>query len=195
MDRVRSTPWGHTCPDLLWQPGKAETAGAVAGVADFGRSRKWGYRGGPRLGFKLKAAARRDQRQCRTRDGGQCRTMRGDNARPCGGGRGVKGLSLVGHEEAPCGLGLRSEDRGSNSADGAGDHGRPPRRAQMTERNREPCAVDFCSFPSGGRYFRMTCSETGLPGQSGKGGLCVFVGVLRDFGVLRAKFCHYPEPV
>ena len=29
--------------------------GVLAGVADCGRSRKWDYRGGSRLGFKLKA--------------------------------------------------------------------------------------------------------------------------------------------
>ena len=40
------------------------------------------------------------------------------------GRKGVKGLSLVGHEKVPCGFGLRTGDR-SNTADGAGNCGKP----------------------------------------------------------------------
>ena len=40
------------------------------------------------------------------------------------GRKGVKGLSLVGHEEVPRGFGLRTGDR-SETADGAEDRGRP----------------------------------------------------------------------
>ena len=39
------------------------------------------------------------------------------------GRKGVKGLLLVGHEEVPCGFGLRTGDCG-NTANGAGDCGR-----------------------------------------------------------------------
>ena len=40
------------------------------------------------------------------------------------GRKGVKGLSLVGHDEVPHGFGLRTRDH-SVTADGAGDFGRP----------------------------------------------------------------------
>ena len=42
------------------------------------------------------------------------------------GRKGVKGLSLVGHKKVPHGFGLRIEDCGSDTADGAGDCGKPP---------------------------------------------------------------------
>ena len=32
-------------------------------------------------------------------------------------------------------------------------------------------------------------------GKVGKEGLGVFVGVLRDFGILMVTFCHYSKPV
>ena len=41
------------------------------------------------------------------------------------GRKGVKGLSLVGHEKLPRGFGLRTGDHGGDTADGAGDNGRP----------------------------------------------------------------------
>ena len=44
--------------------------------------------------------------------------------RDAAGRKGVKGLLLVGHEEVPCGFGLRTGDRG-DTADGAGNRGRP----------------------------------------------------------------------
>ena len=37
------------------------------------------------------------------------------------GRKGVKGLLLVGHEEVPCGFGLRTGDLGGETADGAGN--------------------------------------------------------------------------
>ena len=50
MEMIGSTPWGHTCPDLLWQPSK--NTGMLAGVTDCGRSQKWCCKGGLVLGFK-----------------------------------------------------------------------------------------------------------------------------------------------
>ena len=46
------------------------------------------------------------------------------------GRKGVKGLLLVGHEKVPCGFRLRTGDPG-DTADGAGNHGRPASRAQI----------------------------------------------------------------
>ena len=37
---------------------------------------------------------------------------------------------------------------------------------------------------------RLACQ-----GKGGKEGLCVFVGILRDFGFLTTTVCHYPKPV
>ena len=44
--------------------------------------------------------------------------------RDTAGRKGVKGLLLVGHEEVPCGFGLRTRDP-SDTADGVGNRGRP----------------------------------------------------------------------
>ena len=52
LERIGSTPQGHTCPELLWQPRKAGKYGTLAGVAACGRSQKWGCRGRLALGFK-----------------------------------------------------------------------------------------------------------------------------------------------
>ena len=50
---IGSTPQGHTCPDLLWQPSKAgKNTGMLAAVANCGRSQKWCGRGRLALGFK-----------------------------------------------------------------------------------------------------------------------------------------------
>ena len=103
---------GHACLELLWQPRKAENMGVLVGAAACERSRKWGYRGGSRLGYKLKAGHHVGQRLDRE-----------DNVRPHATKRG-KGLSLVGHERVPCGFGLRTGDCGGDTADGAGNLGR-----------------------------------------------------------------------
>ena len=41
------------------------------------------------------------------------------------GRKGVEGLLLVGHEKVPRGFELRTGYLGSDTADGAGNHGRP----------------------------------------------------------------------
>ena len=50
--------------------------------------------------------------------------------------KGVKGFSLVGHEKVPRGFGLRTRDP-SDTADGAGNCGRPASQARMTEKTLE----------------------------------------------------------
>ena len=52
LEKIGSLPWGHTCPDLLWQPSKAGRIGNAGGVTDCRRSRKWSCRGRLVLGFK-----------------------------------------------------------------------------------------------------------------------------------------------
>ena len=52
LEMIGSMPWGHTCPDLQWQPSKEKNVGMLAGVTDFRRSQKWGCRGRLALGFK-----------------------------------------------------------------------------------------------------------------------------------------------
>ena len=81
--------------------------GVLAGVANCGRSWKWGYGGGSRLEFKLKAGHHKVQE-----------TMQNQAGR-----KGMRALSLVGQEEMPLGFGLRTGDRG-NTDDGAGSCGR-----------------------------------------------------------------------
>ena len=69
-----------------------------------------------------------------------------------------------------------------------------PSRARMTE---EPGEVS-CRLPllledsttSDWHVLRLACQSKG-----GKEGLCVFVGVLRDFGILTVTFYHYSKPV
>ena len=98
--------------------------------------------------------------------------------------KGVKGLSLVGQEKVPHGFRLRTGDP-SDTADGAGNRGRPTSRAQITGKNRGPLeAQTSISFPET-RYSRL--------GKGGKEGLCVFVGVLRDFGILMKTLSHYSK--
>ena len=52
------------------------------------------------------------------------------------GRKGVKGLLLVGHEKVPRGFGLRTGDPG-DTADGAGNRGRPASPAWITGKNHE----------------------------------------------------------
>ena len=56
----------------------------------------------------------------------------GECRRDVWGRKGVKGLLLLGHEKMPRGFGLRTGDHGGDRADGAGNHGRPATRAQIT---------------------------------------------------------------
>ena len=52
LEKIGSTPWGHTYPDLLGSPVKLGDRGMLAGVTDCRRSWKWGCRGRLALGFK-----------------------------------------------------------------------------------------------------------------------------------------------
>ena len=87
------------------------------------------------------------------------------------GRKGVKGLSLVGHEKVPLGFGLRTGDPG-DTADGSGNQGRPASQAQITGKNWElPEPQISIPFPE--------IQYPGL-GRDGKEELCVFKG-LWDF--------------
>ena len=87
----------------------------------------------------------------------------------------MKRLLLVGQEKVPRGFGLRTGDLG-NIADDAGNCGRPASRAQITGKNWGlPEPLTSISFPEI-QYPRL--------GKGGKEGLCVFVGLLRGFGIL-----------
>ena len=90
------------------------------------------------------------------------------------GRKGVKGLLLAGQEKVP------------RSTDGAGNHGRPASQARITGKNWGlPEPQTSISFP-----------EIWYP-RLGKGweGLCVFVGVLRDFGILMKTLSHYSKSI
>ena len=95
-------------------PERLKTAEMLAGVANCGRTRKWGYRGCSRLGFKVKAGPHKGVETMQHNEGGQCEILQGR--------KGVEGLSLVSHEKVPRGFGLRTGDC-SDTADGAGDCG------------------------------------------------------------------------
>ena len=87
---------------------------------------------------------------------------------------------MVGHEKVRCDVGLGTEDPG-DTADGAENQGRLASQAWITGKNwglPEPQT----SFP-----------EIWYPGlgKAGKEGLCVFVGVLRDFGILMKTLSYY----
>ena len=82
----------------------------------------------------------------------------------------VKGLSLVGHEEVPCGFGLRTRDPG-DTADGAGDC---RRSAQLsTDYWEEPEVYPryrlLFLFPGYGTHDWLDLAKVG------KAGLCVCV--------------------
>ena len=63
LEKIRSVPWGHTCPDLLWQPSKAERIQECWQVlSDCRRSRKWGCRGRLALGFKPRCSSHTRER-------------------------------------------------------------------------------------------------------------------------------------
>ena len=88
----------------------------------------------------------------------------------------MKGLLLVDHEKVPHGFGLRTGGFGGDTADDVGNQGRPASQAWITGKNQGlPEPRTSISFPE--------IWYPG-PGRGGKEGLCVFVGVLRDFGIL-----------
>ena len=93
----------------------------------------------------------------------------------------MKGLLLVGQEKVPRRFGLRTGDPG-DTADGAENCGRPANGAGITGKNcglPEPwTSISFLEI----RYPRL--------GKARKEGLCVFVGVLRDFGILMKALSH-----
>ena len=99
------------------------------------------------------------------------------------GRKGVKGLLLVSHEKVPCGFGLRTGDCGGYTADGAGNRARTASWVQITRKNQQ------LPEPQTSIYF----PEIRYPwlGKGGKERLCVFVGVLRDFGILTKILSHY----
>ena len=82
----------------------------------------------------------------------------------------------------PRGFGLRTGDPG-DTAVGAGNPGRSASQAQITGKNRElPEPWTFISFPEI-QYPRLV--------RGGKEGLYVFVGILRDIGILMKILSHY----
>ena len=137
LEMVGSTPWGHTCPDLLWQPRKAgKNTGMLAGVANCG-SQKWGCRGRLAPGFKPRLGSHDKKNhmalglplpcslgswkaRCSC-DAELSLSSLEECRRNAEERKGVKGLLLVCHEKVPCGFGLRTGD----TVDGAGNQGRP----------------------------------------------------------------------
>ena len=95
----------------------------------------------------------------------------------------MKGLLLVGHEKVPHRFGLRTGDPG-NIAGGAGNHGRPASQAWITGKNWGLPELQTSIFL---RYGTPDWLEWG---EGGKEGLCVFVGILRDFGTLMKTLSH-----
>ena len=190
---------GPHLPGLTMAAQKSwKNMGMLAGVANCGRSRKWGRRGRLVLGFKPRCGSHDKHHHAAlglplplslgSRKAGcssdtelslsSLEECRGDTE----GMKGVKELLLLGHEKVKWGFRLRTGDAG-DTADGAGNQGRPASRAWITGKNRglpEP-------------QTSISCPETWYPGlgKGGKEGLCVFVGVLRDFGILMKTLSHY----
>ena len=104
------------------------------------------------------------------------------NAGETEGRKGVKGLLLLGQEKVPHGFGLRTGDP-SDTADGAGTKGGRPAKHGLLGRTG-----GWLSEPQ----TSISCPEIWYPrlGRGGKEGLCVFVGILRDFGILIKTLSH-----
>ena len=82
----------------------------------------------------------------------------------------------------PCDFGLRTGNP-CDTADGAGNRGKPTSQALVTGKNQGlPEPQTSISFPE---------IQYPRPGKGGKEALCVFVGVLRDFGILMKTLSHY----
>ena len=145
---------------------------SAAGVADCGRSQKWGNGGGSRLGFQLKAGHHKGW---------------GANARPGGKKRGERTLA-TGAWGGARGFGLRTGDL-SSLLMVLGTAGELPGWAGITGRNWESGpAMDF--------YFLSWDTGPDWPGLA-RGGrtVCVFVGVLKGLWDLMVTFHYYSKPV
>ena len=110
--------------------------GMLVSVADCGRSQKWGCRGRLALGFKSRHGSHYkknhaafglpspcslgSQKVRRSSDAELSLSSSEECRRDAAGRKGVKGLLLVSLEKVPHGFGLTG-DRGSNTADGAGN--------------------------------------------------------------------------
>ena len=71
----------------------------------------------------------------------------------------------------------------THTADSTGNRGRPVSRAQITGKNQgRPEPQTSISIPE--RWYPRL-------GKGRKEGLCVFVGVLRGFGILMKTLSHY----
>ena len=176
--------------------------GILAGVADCGRSRKRGCRGRLALGFKPRRSSHDKKNRAAlalplphslgnrkvtcSSDAELSLSSLEECRRDHEGRKGMKGLLLVGHEKVLCGFGIRTGDP-ANTADGSGNRGRPASQAWITGKNQGlPEPRTSISFPE--------IWYPG-PGRGGKEGLCVFVGVLRDFGILMMILSHCSKSV
>ena len=85
------------------------------------------------------------------------------------GSKGEKGLLIVGNKKVPHGSGLTG-DRCSDTVDGARTKGLPEPRTSTFPETRYPG-----------------------PGKGEKEGLCVFVGILKNFSTLMKTLSHYSK--
>ena len=88
------------------------------------------------------------------------------------GRKGVKGLLQVGHEKVPRGSGLTG-DHSRDTADGA-------RTKELPESQTSTS------------FLEIWCP--GL-GKGEKEGLCVFVGILKNFRILMKTLSHYSKSI
>ena len=89
----------------------------------------------------------------------------------------------MGQEKVKWGFGLRTGDPG-DTADGAGNHGRPASRARITGKNRGlPEPRTSISFPEI-RYPRL---------GRGRGKDCASVAILKNFSILLKTLSHYSK--
>ena len=85
------------------------------------------------LGLPLPSSLGRWKARCSS-DAELCLSSLGECRRDTAGRKGVKGLLLVGHEKVPQGFGLRTGDRGGDTADGAENQGKPASQAWLLGR-------------------------------------------------------------
>ena len=166
---IGSTPWGYACPDLLWQPSKAERIGEcwqvkliVGGVGNGATEEDWCWDLKPGATTLPGGDHSASAQYVGTTWLGRMRDF---------GRKGVKGLLQVGHEKVPRGSGLTG-DHSRDTADGARTEGLP-----------EPWTSTFPEI----RYPRL--------GKGEKEGLCVFVGILKNFRILMKTLSHYSKSI